>query len=605
MTKRAFIILGFSIIVNIAGNRTEAADPTFVSTFNSISIYWLPADPVDSTGTQSIQYSVLGSGLWKTAQDLNWDSLSAEKGAEFRQFRGSIVFLKAGTQYDIDMTIGSHTFRDTISTWAETDNWTIKATTPVSGEQTGTYVVSTSGDATGYQLYDFSQATFEGAGSDTNIVIRADKVILRGAEPDANGNLATTLTGSGRFGIYIEAGYDSILIEHLDISGFGAADTNVDNNEGGIVAAQNCGNVFVFQYNKIHTPTGTSLAWLHRKDNTSATIHPGGPTGIVLNNPGENYVIRYNTIDGGGDNWSSLNVQRKFKDGITTGSDASFTGGFADTDIYGNLIENVYDDAMELDGRGENNRVFQNFTNNVYVSYSLASVSVGPTYLWRNISDSSRHIDYYDSTDAISDDWGRGQFIKWGQTSTNVSKGFVYVYHNTVLQDTTGGVTEGQGHKHFAKDNNNGFFYGVLRNNIVSLNDVATQKVMQDGQDDLTNTSDYNLVWTNGAAALYNCCGGNTTYSPSNDITAYPTFVTGTGRPNVSSGNFALQNGSSGEETGVVLAEMFQHNDNVDPAMGAMENGQNELEFGHTAYLNLQPGGGAVSGRYLIIDRNK
>ena len=602
MTKRAFIILGFSIIVNILGNRTYAADPTFVTTFNSISIYWLPADPdTGSAKAQSIQYSELGSGIWKSAQAMAWDS---SNGAGFRGYRGSIVFLKAGTSYDIDMLIGGESgsaFRDTVTTWAETDNWTISATTDVNGAQSGTYVISTGGSG-GYRLYDFTDATFAASGADTNIVVRstADSIIIRGASPTQAGALATTLSGAGRFGIYIEAGATDGVIEYLDISGFGTADTNVSLAESGIHFANNSTERWVIQRNKVHSPNGTSLRWLHRKDNLSAAIHPGGPSAISMNNPASNSnsVVRYNTISGGGDNWGS-NVQRLFKDGITTGPDQSQTGGFKDTDIYGNSFSYIADDAVENEGRGMNVRLWHNYTNHTYISYAFASVSMGPSYLWRNIADNSRRADYYDSTDTSPNGYDRGPFLKGGESGSNT--GWVFVYHNTILQDTSGGVTYGRGHKHFLKDDGGPYYNYTSRNNLVTLNAVATQQVMDDGSNDASNTADYDMIQGN-----YNCCGSGTGYNPSNDTSAYPAFnVSGTGYPTVASGDFSLQNGSTGEEAGLVLAEMFQHNDNTDPAIGAMENTQNALEFGYTAYLNLQGGGGAVSGRYLLIDRTK
>lgn len=81
-------------------------------------------------------------------------------------------------------------------------------------------------------------------------------------------------------------------------------------------------------------------------------------------------------------------------DGIG-GADNFSTKGFpwADSDIYGNRISHVYDDAIEAEGANRNVRIWGNYLDRVFVPIANAATSIGPLYVWRKhrIRAESRH----------------------------------------------------------------------------------------------------------------------------------------------------------------------------------------------------------------------
>ena len=66
-----------------------------------------------------------------------------------------------------------------------------------------------------------------------------------------------------------------------------------------------------------------------------------------------------------------------------------FFAGFpgADTDIYGNIIRYCADDAIEADGGGMNVRIWGNYIDGTRTPFSFSPLSLGPTYLFRNVID--------------------------------------------------------------------------------------------------------------------------------------------------------------------------------------------------------------------------
>ena len=74
-------------------------------------------------------------------------------------------------------------------------------------------------------------------------------------------------------------------------------------------------------------------------------------------------------------------------DGIGGGDNFS-TAGFpwADSDIYGNRVSEVYDDAIEAEGANRNVRIWGNQLRRVYVAIGNAATVTGPLYVWRNVA---------------------------------------------------------------------------------------------------------------------------------------------------------------------------------------------------------------------------
>ena len=90
-----------------------ADDPTAIPTFQCLSVYWNPAD--GSTDKECrVNYRIVGSDRWSGALSLWFD-------AHDQQYRGSIVNLRPGTTYEIQLSLHgtntTHTF--TAATWSE------------------------------------------------------------------------------------------------------------------------------------------------------------------------------------------------------------------------------------------------------------------------------------------------------------------------------------------------------------------------------------------------------------------------------------------------------------------------------------------------------
>ena len=104
------------------------------------------------------------------------------------------------------------------------------------------------------------------------------------------------------------------------------------------------------QGNRIRDPRHGSNPW---RSAAHGHKHPYGPIGVMFDRCGRNHVIRYNEI--GSTNGNHYN------DGIS-GSDNFSAAGFpwADSDIYGNRISDVYDDGIEAEGANRNVRIWAN-----------------------------------------------------------------------------------------------------------------------------------------------------------------------------------------------------------------------------------------------------
>jgi hypothetical protein len=162
------------------------------------------------------------------------------------------------------------------------------------------------------------------------------------------------------------------------------------------------------QRNLIEHPRGASNDW--------ESGHPSGPQGIsVFHSDGGN-VIRYNEI------WST--DDHGLNDGIGGGANFSDRGNMnRDSDIYGNLVRNVWDDALEIEGANMNVRIWGNFVADFYVGIATAATFKGPLYIFRNVIAESRRT----HRQVVG-----GTMIKTGDRDFGGGRRFVF--HNTALQ---------------------------------------------------------------------------------------------------------------------------------------------------------------------------
>jgi len=164
---------------------------------------------------------------------------------------------------------------------------------------------------------------------------------------------------------------------------------------------------------------------------------------VMFERCGRNHVIRYNDI-------SSSNGNH-YNDGIS-GADNFSAAGFpwADSDIYGNRIANVYDDGIEAEGGNRNVRIWGNHLERVNVAIANAATTTGPLYVWRNVGE--RMGGMHDPEGV-----GRsrsGPFIKAGSRHPTANGGRAYYFHNTAAGASEGIARSGGRAYNFIARNN-------------------------------------------------------------------------------------------------------------------------------------------------------
>ncbi|HUI90892.1 MAG TPA: hypothetical protein VLX68_01475 [Chitinivibrionales bacterium] len=523
-------ILTVSIFVMFAYGAQNA-----VPTFECIGLYWSPGNGSAAISCTT-SYREKNTIAWQQAMPLWYDARNTE-------YRGSIVNLKPNTTYEIHLTlqgtISSTTF--TATTWNE--NFPIAKTVNFpSGTSNQTITISESGTSTGYILY--APATALGSTIDVNnaadycIDIKGSYIIVNGA----------ILKGAARDGVNLENNVHDVVIEQCDISGWGriASDGWGVEQDAGVKGWFPSITRIVVQGNKIHHPRSNANNWTESRTIYNEGTHPDGPEAIVFLNSAGNNVFRYNEV--------YSDESHCFNDGIS-GSDNSSTQGFPgpNSDIYGNMIKNTNDDAIEADGGGCNIRVFKNYLDTTYCGISACAMSVGPGYFFRNVMAHSRMAPTSSEV---------GVFAKTGDI-TSVGVGRQYWFHNTVLQP--GGAGEG---------------------------------VSGSGAQSVTMLVSYNNIWNAGNSIDpgnsstanifdYDLCSGNlkTGYvgQESHGIKGVPVFAPGNGKIAGNIGMFQLDSKSPGYDAGLILPDFNDGYYNKGPDCGAQEAMSAPMVFGVTA----------------------
>jgi hypothetical protein len=177
----------------------------------------------------------------------------------------------------------------------------------------------------------------------------------------------------------------------------------------------------VIQRNRIHNPRYGATPW---QQGAEPRVHPRGPQAVNFDRCGANHVIRYNDV-------YSTNGHH-YMDGIGGAVNFSDEGfPWADSDIYGNRVSHVYDDAIEAEGANRNVRIWGNFLDTTMTAIANAPTTEGPLYVWRNVS--HRMAGMYNPV-ASADSGPRGAFVKAGSRHPVFNGGRAYYFHNTVLQ---------------------------------------------------------------------------------------------------------------------------------------------------------------------------
>jgi hypothetical protein len=381
---------------------------TAAPTFECVGLYW-KLDEGEGRDAQ-VRFRVQGDSTWRAGYPLWY----AEQDGEFR---GSLVNLRPSTTYEIELTAPSGQ-KAVLAAATRDERFPIGRTThllggevdrPVRVTEPGTadawHLVSpTPGMKTTVDVFNLHECCVE---------VAADYIIIRGLE----------LRNAGQHAVLIRKGVQNVVVEDCHVTQWGrvggARVWGVFHGSDSAIYAEAGAGGLVLQRNLIEHPRSGSNDW--------ESGHPDGPQGITLWNSSGGNIIRYNEIRSTEDHG--------YNDGIGGGSNFSFQGSpNRDSDIYGNIIANCWDDAIESEGANMNVRIWGNYLDKTFVFVATAGTSKGPLYIYRNVFASSR-ISHQDP--------GGGMIIKTAgvrRTLTLDGKevpgdwGRRYIFHNTTLQ---------------------------------------------------------------------------------------------------------------------------------------------------------------------------
>jgi hypothetical protein len=554
------LLLSLVFIINTGLYAQSTGTAKGVATFECIGITWSGSG--GNAGIRcNVKYRVAGSGsAWKNGLPLWFDSRAAGNIRPANEYRGSLVNLTPGTTYEIELSLeGANTTNTfTCTTWSET--FPVSSTTVVSNRSTVLNITS-GGTATGYVLYaPAATATIDVSNNADNCVyINAPYVILRGL----------TLKGAKADAIKLGPNAHDVVIEYNDISGWGrvSADGWGTDGDAGVRAVNSTAiERIIIQRNRIHHPRYNTNSWEEYRASYN-TNHPAGPQGITFETVGGNHVIRYNEI--------YSDALHYFNDGIGGAENFSFEGfPRANSDIYGNKVSQTWDDGIESEGGNMNVRIWGNYLDSTFVKIAVAATSIGPLYIFRNVSNVARRSAANDANTVDNED--RGPFIKAGTQYTQFNGGKIYVFHNTILQPSVAGYAYALGCGGGVQDWGGGPMTPVeTRNNILHIHKNWWQSIGDNYSGQTNNSFDYDLyngtvTASNGQEA--NGWRGNPVYSSANINTGWPLAAT-----------------SSGYDEAVPLNNFNDGYNGAGPDAGAYEAGAAPLEFGVDAYSGNPP----------------
>ncbi len=601
-----------------------AGEPKTVPTFHAMSLYWTPSGAGNSPDTVvHVKFKETG-GQWQNGLDMKYNYIDSDL-ANYHyesqgQFRGSVVNLKPNTEYEFELTLPSGVVATVLgTTWGTPPEGTVY---DYQNGLEGMLTIDQGGSVDAYEVYDGmssdgvnNSVSDFGNAKNTAIVINKSYVIVR--------NFTIINTGKPGLGeedtppvgvIEIRDGVHDVVIERCDISYFGRQGRGPNNTEwdGNLTHGHNqdSGILFsrastlkdirriVIQRNKIHRPNYDCNSWHDVADDGEARHHADGPQGISMWNTKGQIVIRYNEF--------YSDMDHMFNDIIGGGENNSFIGSPGpDSDIYCNYLSHTWDDAIEVEGGGQNVRVWNNYITEAALAISNASVRIGPLYVWRNVIDKS----FWWNEDVYSNDldnydgapfWPRGTFMKMGNAGSIVEQtGHMYVFNNTIYQDVNnngcavgiGGSSETFSSHFEPYDPGRIVRHCTTRNNILQVKDEEATCISYHGSN---SDNDFNNDLFDGKVSgeldgvrVKVNSDDNNNYG----ILAYAVGVGLTGAPagDPLHGHFQLADNSAGFNQGVIInnfADDPVYGDNCD--IGADDHiGNIELQYGTGADFYL------------------
>lgn len=554
MAQLGFFMAPYGLGQTPAGDGLKSR---IVPTYECAGIYW----KVQEDGSCQLKYKESTENQWKEGLDLVYDAREGE-------YRGSIIGLRPNTAYQAELSLGSSFTRLEFET--RTDQFPIgKVTLLPAGESDKSVIITESGTPEAYHLVTVP--------SNAKSVLNLKNVHSHGIEIDADFVIirGVVIRNAARHGVIIRKNRHDVVIEQCYITFWGriGGPLTYGNLEGstdsGIFGETGSGNLTI-QRNLIEDPRGASNDW--------ETGHPAGPQGITIIESTGGNVIRYNDIVSTEDHG--------FNDAIGGSGNYSFTGNMnRDSDIYGNIIRNVWDDAIESEGANMNVRIWGNYMDLFFNGIATACTSKGPLYVFRNIAGESR-TGHRNSAG--------GALIKTGERN-EFGGGRKYILHNTVLQPN--GVFDA-----FTSHPNPNC---ISRNNIYDVPGRLATDVEK------KPFSDYNYDYFSGnklgksakeehGIKFYTTPSGTRLFTSSYHLEFYP-------RSSINSikwGKYPYEFGDKKREitdpvvwisnplidSGVLLPGFNDNYAGEAPDLGAFEVGSPPLQFGRRAYLDYNEG---------------
>ena len=464
------------------------SEPVLTANFHTIGMYWSrDANPLGV----AVRYRPAGAMSWLAAQDLWWDGISTLP-AFVRQYRGSIVNLSPGTTYEVAYSL------DDGASWSDARQIRTRSeqfpgtTVRYSGVRTKKLVISRGGTASNWRIIDGRNiATIDVDHTDDCVQISAPYVVLRNF----------TIRDCRYNGVVIER--PNVVIEGNTILDWGIQEIAAGNPaprkgsiskrplsdplstcvagvdkadfgrlaDSGILIRVGANDGIVIQRNVIRDPRYRSTRWVECPGYDN---HPYGPRAIQIvtsnSDMGKGNVIRYNRIYATNTTDGAVTLQ----DDANRYYDIVSVNYQQDLDIYGNIIRNGTDDAIEADNAAVNVRIWGNYIDSALTMVSLQLMQAGPAYIFRNIFDRAAdnntgnpgnhyvgiETPYYTSDAPIKIKQNNG-----GPSSA--WNGPAFVYHNTSLRPGNDGFSFGYDIRvESSRKEPNDFYNLISRNNI-------------------------------------------------------------------------------------------------------------------------------------------
>ncbi|MCX6909949.1 MAG: right-handed parallel beta-helix repeat-containing protein [Verrucomicrobia bacterium] len=527
-----------------ADAQSGSSAPLAIPTFHCLGLYWTPPGGAADKEVK-VRYRRQGASEWKEALPMRYNPIP-KTDEDFADYRGSIVYLKPATTYEVQLTLaGTQTSTDlTATTW--TEKFPAGETIRVANRDTPLSITE-SGTPTAWRVYDGRGATIDVRHKhDSCVTINASYVILRGFTLKGAG--AANNTKKGIIGaIRIEDGHD-IVIEDCDVSDWGRLNPKTGfgfDYDAAIYSSSKTLKRLIVQRCKLHHPAYDGSTWYEPKYPT----HTMGPQCISLFNTAGNHVIRYSEC------FSDL--EHMYNDVIGGGSNGSFRGSPGpDSDIYGNIVSHCWDDGMEVEGGSRNVRVWDNYITQCMNMIGNAPCSIGPLYIWRNV------VTHSQSQPGA----GGMHFLKMGYAgSEDWMTGHQYIFHNTLFRSDEWLPVGGFGGNRIVK-------HTVSRNNILHIRD-AKGRSHSDAKQNTDNDYDYDL---------YN--GQIPAGCEAHGVRGEPIYVPGVGfDPTTKTGRFQLAPNSPGAGAGQPIPNFSDGYTGRAPDIGAHQRGALRMQYGVNA----------------------